>query len=246
MDRGAQRQGSGKINSNDQQRNTGSRFDILADQSEMETDSVKDGMRTNLETHAEDQDGEEEVVMEGVEATAKVGDRVNITVSHMDLAEGLRPMGGLKMNIWVQMQDKASGSKKGSGRHLKDISNKLDLRPTIAKAPRPTQVRSEVQSNGAQRVLKRPGTPNSPSEFVTAPKKMQSDGSGLGRPPDPVATNKIHLKEMNPRTTNCADEEGSEGCSQGVPDAAAQDEDVAMAEVAADGSMVEAVRETQF
>lgn len=95
--------------------------------------------------------------------------------------------------------------------------------------------------------MKRPGTTNIASDFVTAPKKIQSDGSGLGRLPDSVVTDKVSQEEeTNPRNTNCADKEGAEGFSQEGPATATQEDDVAMGEVAADGSSVEAVRETQF
>lgn len=195
MDRSRQRKDSISNKVNGQQPNTGSRFDTLADRDEMETDRVEDGIKSNPETLAADREGAE-VVMEGVETADAGGERVNISVSHLGLAEGLRPLAGLKTNLRVQAQEHNGGLKKGSGRVMRDISNKLDVRPLISKVARPTQSSSGAQQAGFIRILKRSGEawrnesgfgppPKSPSIHEGSSKKVQTEGSGLVRPPDP-------------------------------------------------------------
>lgn len=113
----------------------------------METDTSEAEIRSKQKTMATNGHGGEEVVMKSGEADEE-GACVNLSVSHDGLAEGLRPLASMKMNLWVQAQDKNRDPKENNGRNLKDITNKLEARPTIAKASRPTSTSLGAQQAG--------------------------------------------------------------------------------------------------
>lgn len=120
-------------------------FDVLADQNEIETDSVRaeddaehgsQQMRTAMEGLTD-----EEVVRETQMAIDEEGNQVNLSVSHEGLAEGLRPLSSMRTNLRVQAQGSSGGPKKINGKALRDISNKLDIRPQLRSQEGPHRSR---------------------------------------------------------------------------------------------------------
>lgn len=115
----------------------GSRFGVLSDQSEIDVDTGVSAEKVGIDSNPmEKQEGAaigEEVVMETLDMEEKSGSRVNLSVSHLGLADKLRPLGGTKTNIRTQAQREAMGPKKTIGRVFKELTTKLEVRPTIAK-----------------------------------------------------------------------------------------------------------------
>lgn len=194
-----------------QQHNNGSRFVILDDQNEMETDNSDSPMRSKQNIVESDGHEGEEVVMEEA-VTEKDGVRqVNISVSQEALTEEIRPLTKMKTNFWVAAQDKDGGQKKMNGRSLKDITNKLEARLVIAKSSRPIMSTFGAQNAGGYRILKRPGEvwrseqhvgppSKSPDGDEASSKKLQASGSGIGRPPDPPDISMNVREDESPRS----------------------------------------------
>lgn len=82
---------------------------------------------------------------------------MSISVSHEGLVEGMRPFAGVKTSLQVQAQEKNGGPKKMNGRNLKDVTNKLEARPTISKASKVTVSGNGAHQAGGYRILKRSG-----------------------------------------------------------------------------------------
>lgn len=92
---------------------------------------------------------------------------VNVAVSHAGLAENLRPLTGTKVNVCLQAHGVAGGPRKTSDKALKDLTNKPDNRPPMAKASRPiTKVSGATQKENVK-ILKR------------AEQALRSEGIGL-------------------------------------------------------------------
>lgn len=105
------------------------------------------------------------------------------------------------------------GPKKVNGRNLKDITNKLEARPVIAKTSRPTSSSSGTHLAGGYRVLKRPGEVWRSEELTGPPpkslcgdesclKKLQADGSGLIRHQDPPDMTLSSQGDPSPKVPN--------------------------------------------
>lgn len=179
-----------------QKGSAGSRFEVLEGVADMDTDKTERGDTVTIggqdQAGSDDDESCEEVVMETMEGMDTVTDRVKVAVSHDAVAEHLRPLG--KTAVEVRTQDQEDGGPKNmNSRVLKEVTNKIQLKPTIAKASR-----SITKSNGAQynnkqlKILKRPGEgikgpPNkSPFELSASNRGNRATGSDEGgRPPDP-------------------------------------------------------------
>lgn len=85
------------------------------------------------------------------------GDKVKFSVSHTDLAESIHPLGKTWAEVRVQAQGNNSNPKNKTTKNLKDATNKLEPRPSIAKPSRPITKTSGGLQNKDTRILKRPG-----------------------------------------------------------------------------------------
>lgn len=157
--------------------------------------------------------GEPEEGVKGVRET--LGDaavdknRVNISVSHASLTTHMRLLTGVRTAIRFQAQEVGPGPRKVNGKAFRDVTNRLEIRPTIAKQSRPGSWGIGEHSAGSVRILKRPpkgwggkevgGPPfKSPFEGPLTARKPQADGSGQNRPPDPPDENKNMSESPNP------------------------------------------------
>lgn len=98
----------------------GSRFGVLPDQTEMDVDKGESSERVRMESNPtenqEDQATGEEGDVETLDVEDESGDRVNLSVSHFGLAEKLRPLGGVKINVRTQAQGEIMGQRKQMAR----------------------------------------------------------------------------------------------------------------------------------
>lgn len=177
-----------------QGRNSGSRFNVLADFVEMEMDSdAANGAATSGDNNGAGSDGEEsfeEMVMETQEEVEAEGNKVNVSVSHEKIAEHLRPLGKMRVEVHSQAHD-------GGGpvnfifnsKALKDVTNKVDLRPTFSTASRSISKVSRAQQSKQVKILKRAGESGppikSPFDNSTVGRSIKTNGLGVGRPLDP-------------------------------------------------------------
>lgn len=195
--------------------NQGSRIEILSNPNEMEMDMEETAeMAANVSRQQKESVGM--ALDEGTEVGTKETEagnnhRVNISVSHMGLADSLRPLTGIKTNVRTSAQGDGVGSKKIAGRILKEVTNKLEARPMIAKQARPTSKANAAQTLSGIRILKRPGEVwrnldvigppmKSPFEGPNSTRRNHEDGSGLDRPPDPPDQLKSSQDCPNPQT----------------------------------------------
>lgn len=86
-----------------------------------------------------------------------MGSRVNLRVTHGAIAETLRPLSGTRTSLHTQAQQNNGGPKKNIRKVFRDVTNKLEPRPTIAKTPRPTTSSKAAQQAAAIQIFKRPG-----------------------------------------------------------------------------------------
>lgn len=80
---------------------------------------------------------------------------VNVVASHVGITEGLRPLNGIKTAVRSKTQNTSGGPRNGSERSLKDVTNKSDYRPTIAKTSKPITKTSATQQKENIKILKR-------------------------------------------------------------------------------------------
>lgn len=128
--------------------------------------------------------------METLETEEGESSRDNLSVSHVGLIDSLRPLVGTRTTIRTQAQGDIDCPKKNNRKVFKDVTNKLEVRPTIAKPSRPI-----TKGNGAQqvteiRILKRPrevwrneelNGPPSKSPFDLSNVGQKTQGKGLGQ-----------------------------------------------------------------
>lgn len=140
---------------------------------------------------SDDEESCEEVIMETSEEVEVVGEKVKVAVSHEKVAEYLRSLEKTTMKVHTQAQD-GGGPRNINNKALKDVTNRVQVKPTIAKASRSISKPTGAQQNNKQvKILKRvgegiSGPPNkSPFEFSASNQNNRGDGSGEGRPPDP-------------------------------------------------------------
>lgn len=106
----------------------------------------------------DDEESCEEVIMETLEETDVGASRVNVDVSHESLADHLQPLGSTSTTIRTQTKEDNNGSpKKKAEKVFKDVTNKLEVKPIIAKASRPISKSTGAQQAKQFRILKRSG-----------------------------------------------------------------------------------------
>lgn len=194
--------------------------------------------------------------METCDAAEEGGCRVNLSVSHKGLTEKLRPLGRVKMNVRTQAQEEISSQKKSNSRVLKEVTNKYEIRPTIAKQSRPISKGYGAHQSSVIRILKRPGEVWRDGETNRPPakspligpitiEKSHGNGSGQGRPPDPPDKAKGPRGEFCPNLSNAATQLGTNGEKPPTTEPRPSGSDVAMAERSAEVKEGEEVRSTQ-
>lgn len=131
--------------------NLGSQFQVLAASSDLRLDKEDKTKAVTTEftipEGSNDEEFWEEVVMETLEEAEVGANRVNVSVSHEGLADKLCPLGSTRASIRMQVQGESGGPTKRTDKVLKDMTNKLEVKPMFAKAFRPIS-----KSNRAQQI----------------------------------------------------------------------------------------------
>lgn len=127
----------------------------------METDKNK-GMEGDLggceeQVGSDDDDSCEEMIMKTLDEPIMGSRRVNIVVSHKGLANQLRPLDSTSTTVQIHTPDVNGGPYKRTRNVLKEVTNKLEFRPTIAKASRPILKPTGAQQMKQYKILKRSG-----------------------------------------------------------------------------------------
>lgn len=102
----------------------------------------------------------EKVVMKTQQVEEEGASVVNLTVSHVGLVANLLPLGATRtviQNGGPEPQVQSGGPKKKNEKTLKDITNKLKVRPIIAKNSKPNMKVNDAQIKKEFRILKRSG-----------------------------------------------------------------------------------------
>lgn len=127
-------------------------------------------------------------------------DEVKLSVSHLDLTANLKPFGGTRLEITSQATNQLAGPRKSKDKALKEITNKLDVRPIKLKSSRAGSRMASGQQNKESKSLKRVGKAwmrkyfNGPInihslEPIKPNTKLLLVGSSNSRPPDPFTEN---------------------------------------------------------
>lgn len=114
----------------------------------MEGDINETEKEDRAELQAQDLEFENAVEVDEMETLAEGGNdnrTVNVSVSHVGLTESLRSLKGMKTAVRTQAQGTSRGPRSETKKSLKDVTNKSEFRPTIAKTSRPI-----TKVNGAQ------------------------------------------------------------------------------------------------
>lgn len=88
-----------------------------------------------------------EVVMETAEEAEPEANSVKILFSHEGMTEHLRPIGATRRKVHTQAQVSSDGPRRKVEKMLKDVTNKLEAKPTIAKPIKPI-----LKLSGAQQI----------------------------------------------------------------------------------------------
>lgn len=161
------------------------------------------------------------------------------------------------MNVRTQAQGETSDPKKSNSRVFRELTNKFEIRPTIAKQSKPISKGNGAQHSSIIRILIRPGEgwrneelngppSKSPFEGPNAIRKPHVDGSGQGRPPDPPGADKGSREGFYPNLSNEATQLVANGEEHSTSEPRPSGGDVAMEEGSAGEKEVEEVRSTQF
>lgn len=209
--------------------NRGSRFDVLADNTEMELDrdeaTEEDGNEPKQTTVSTDDTGEVEVVLETQENEGDEGGVVKLVVSNADPTDHMRPLGSMKIDTYTsspRTQGQSGGPRNKNEKTMKDITNRLEVRPTIAKSPKSISKLNMAQSFKDQRMLKRFGDvwrgdgingppAKSPYEKSSSCRLSNSDGLGQGKPPYPPDKSNIIEESPSPSVPHSTSTLGVEG-----------------------------------
>lgn len=130
--------------------------------------------------------GEKEVIMETQQADEDDAGVVKLTVSHASMIENLWTLGATRtviQNGGPQSQVQSGGPKKSSQKTLKEITNMLDVRPTVVKNSKPGSKVNGVQINKEFRILKRSGEVWRGEETNGPPTKSPFERSSSNRLP---------------------------------------------------------------
>lgn len=212
------------------QPNAGSRFNVLEDIVEMETDRGDDKSGNEKEKGNVDVDeSEDEVVMETLNSEEEHRERANVSISHTHLAENIRPLEKTDIVFRAQAQGTNSGPRMRSDKALKDLTNKLEPKPSIAKMARPGPGLKSSVGNKDIKILKRPaeawrqdgskGLPNkSPYDNSLWAKNNHMGRVDLTKPPDPPDIRMREGDSLNPRVESNHSKLGAAGEGAETPD----------------------------
>lgn len=106
---------------------------------EMELDTVG-GANESMVNHQSNPEATNSGVELGKETLETQGggtEMVNLSVSHVGLANNMKGLGGVTVNDSAQAQNQDRGPRKSNDKSLKEITNKLSAWPTISKPTRP-------------------------------------------------------------------------------------------------------------
>lgn len=167
---------------------------------DMETDlggaTDKDDNGENQGINGAENEAADEVVMETRDNIKGEGERVKLSVSHSGLTVGLQVLEKTRLQVRTQAQAHSGGPKKKSEKTLRDVTNKLDPKPTTIAKP----TRLNTKGSGSQQIkdpknLKWPekawrkedpnGLPNKSPYVKPVNNPLFANGSAKGRPPVP-------------------------------------------------------------
>lgn len=198
----------------------------------------------------------EEMVMETPEVGGEDADTVTITFSDMGLADHLRTLGKRKTVIQTQAQEQNEGLRRRNDKSLRDLTNKIEIRPTVAKTSRPAMKVTRAQQSKELKILKRPrevwraeqfnGPPNKrPFDKSISVRLNQESGSGKGRPPEPPDINILRERPSDPLASTHQTEIGERNVEIRAGEEQGSKGDVSMEEAITSTGRVEEVLSTQ-
>lgn len=134
--------------------NQGSHFKVLADEMEIEMEDKAEEEKIYGKGVEGDRSGSP-MDMEAPNEGEQESRSVTVPVSHAGLTENLRLLKATNVNIRIQAQGAVGDPRKTADKTLKDLTNKINNKPALAKASRPIMKVSGAMQKENVKILKR-------------------------------------------------------------------------------------------